>query len=104
LFKRINEELYSEAYKRWIDPTAKEIDEINPREFPPERVKTIVKVLQGMSITKAHQFTVMSSEHSLKKFCGLVLNKTKECILLTIILFRLCFMLLTSRINRKSME
>lgn len=52
VFKRINEELYSEAYKRWIDPNAKEIDEINPREFPPDRVKTVVKVLQGMSITK----------------------------------------------------
>lgn len=52
IFKRINEELYSVAYKRYIDPTAKEIDEINPREFPPERVKTVVKLLQSMSITK----------------------------------------------------
>lgn len=52
IFKRINEELYSVAYKRYIDPTAKEIDEINPREFPPERVKTVVKVMQAMSITK----------------------------------------------------
>jgi len=52
VFSRINNELYSEAYRRWIDPEAKEIDDINPREFSPERVKTIVKVLQSMSITK----------------------------------------------------
>jgi len=52
IFKRVNEELYSVAYKRYIDPTAKEIDEINPREFPADRVKTVVKVMQSMSITK----------------------------------------------------
>lgn len=51
LFDRVNN-LYSTAYKKFIDPTAKEVDEINPREFSPEKVKTIVKVLQTMSITK----------------------------------------------------
>lgn len=51
LFERVNH-LYATAYKRFIDPNAKEIDEINPREFAPEKVKIVVKVLQTMSITK----------------------------------------------------
>lgn len=51
VFNRVNER-YSTAYKRYIDPAAPVPDEINPKEFPPERVKTIVKVLQSMSITR----------------------------------------------------
>ncbi|MBX2997122.1 MAG: restriction endonuclease subunit M [Caldilineaceae bacterium] len=50
--RRINEDLYQPAYLRYIDPSAENADEINGREFPPERVKTVVKVLQSMSITK----------------------------------------------------
>ncbi|MEJ1241396.1 N-6 DNA methylase [Chryseolinea sp. T2] len=52
VFKRINEELYMVAFKRYIDPVAKENDEINRGEFPPEKVKTVVKAIQSMSITK----------------------------------------------------
>jgi len=43
IFDRINRELYSLAYTRYIDPGAATPDEINPKEFPPERVKTVVK-------------------------------------------------------------
>ncbi len=52
VFNRVNNELYFPAYKRYIDPDAESPDEINPKEFAPERVKTVVKALQGMSITK----------------------------------------------------
>lgn len=51
VFTRVNA-LYKAAYKRYIDPSAVEIDEINPKEFSEERVKTIVQALQGISITK----------------------------------------------------
>lgn len=51
VFKHVNE-LYTAAYKRYIDPLATEIDEINPKEFSEERVKTVVQSLQGLSITK----------------------------------------------------
>jgi type I restriction enzyme M protein len=51
VFNRINE-LYSTAYRRYIDSSATGLDEINPKEFPPERVKTVVKVLESMSITR----------------------------------------------------
>lgn len=44
--------LYKEAYKRYIDSSAKEPDEIDPKEFTPDKVKSVVQVLQGMSITK----------------------------------------------------
>lgn len=50
-FVRVNE-LYKTAYKRYIDPHAADPDEINPKEFPAERVKTVVKTLQDMSITR----------------------------------------------------
>lgn len=50
-FERVNN-LYSTAYKRYIDPNATTPDEINPKEFSPERVKTVVNVLQNMSVTK----------------------------------------------------
>lgn len=50
-FDRINT-LYKMAYTRYIEPMATEPDEINPKEFPPERVKTVVQVLQGMSLTR----------------------------------------------------
>ncbi len=51
VFKRVNE-LYRTAYVRYIEPGSAEPDEINPKEFAPERVKTVVKVLQSMSITR----------------------------------------------------
>ena len=51
VFDRIND-LYKTAYKRYIDPSAAEPDEINPKEFPADRVKTVVKTLQGMSIAR----------------------------------------------------
>ena len=52
VFDRINEQLYKPAYQRYIDPEAKEPDEINPRDFSPDRVKTVTKLLQDMSITQ----------------------------------------------------
>jgi type I restriction enzyme M protein len=51
VFARVNE-LYKAAYKRYVDPAASEIDEINPKEFSEERVKSVVQSLQGISITK----------------------------------------------------
>jgi len=51
VFARVNE-LYKTAYARYIEPNAPQPDEINPQDFPPERVKTVVKVLQAMSITR----------------------------------------------------
>jgi len=51
VFKRVND-LYMAAYKRYIDPAAIKVDEINPKEFSEERVKTVVQALQGISITK----------------------------------------------------
>lgn len=51
VFARVNE-LYKSAYKRYIAPGAPEIDEINPKEFSEERVKTVVLALQAISITK----------------------------------------------------
>lgn len=51
VFTRVNT-LYSAAYKRYIDPNASEVDEINPKEFSEERVKTVVQALQAISITK----------------------------------------------------
>jgi type I restriction enzyme M protein len=50
-FARVNA-LYKTAYTRYIDPSAPDPDEINPKEFPADRVKTVVKTLQGMSITR----------------------------------------------------
>lgn len=50
-FTRVNG-LYKTAYTRYIDPSATEPDEINPKEFPADRVKTVVKTLQGMSVTR----------------------------------------------------
>jgi type I restriction enzyme M protein len=51
VFKRVNA-LYISAYKRYIDSNVGEVDEINPKEFSEERVKTVVQALQGISITK----------------------------------------------------
>ena len=51
VFARVNS-LYRTAYSRYIDPGTAEPDEINVREFSPERVKTVVRTLQGMSITQ----------------------------------------------------
>jgi len=51
VFARINE-LYKTAYSRYIDSKAPEPDEIDAKEFPPERVKQVVKTLQGLAITR----------------------------------------------------
>ena len=51
VFQRIND-LYKIAYTRYIESNATEPDEISPKEFPPDRVKTVVKSLQGMSLTR----------------------------------------------------
>jgi type I restriction enzyme M protein len=51
VFQRVNE-LYTSAYKRYIDPAAIEIDEINPKEFSEANVKEVVQALQAISITK----------------------------------------------------
>lgn len=51
LFARVNK-LYRAAYTRYIDSKATEVDEINPKEFSEERVKTVVLALQAISITK----------------------------------------------------
>lgn len=51
VFARVNS-LYRSAYARYIDPGAEEVDEINPKEFSEERVKTVVLALQAISITK----------------------------------------------------
>ncbi|EFL86098.2 hypothetical protein HMPREF0326_01801 [Desulfovibrio sp. 3_1_syn3] len=49
VFERINK-LYTQSYQRYIDSS--EGDEINSKEFPEERVKSVVQALQGISITK----------------------------------------------------
>lgn len=51
VFSRVNE-LYKTAYSRYIDSKASEPDEIDTKEFPPERVKHVVKTLQNMAITR----------------------------------------------------
>ncbi|MGQ2958563.1 MULTISPECIES: hypothetical protein [Alphaproteobacteria] len=51
VYGRVNS-LYKSAYNRYIDPGATEVDEINPKEFSEERVKTVVLSLQAISITK----------------------------------------------------
>lgn len=51
VFDRIND-LYKTAYSRYIDAKAAEPDEIDAKEFPPERVKHVVKTVQGMAITR----------------------------------------------------
>jgi len=50
-FERINL-LYKTAYTRYIDSKVAEPDEIDVKEFPPERVKHVVKTIQGMAITR----------------------------------------------------
>lgn len=51
VFERVNN-LYKEAYVRYIDNDASVSDEIDPKEFSKERVKEVVMAMQGMSITK----------------------------------------------------
>ena len=51
VFSQITD-LYKKAYARYIAPHADEPDQIEPKELPPERVKPIVRLLQGMSLTK----------------------------------------------------
>lgn len=51
VYKKVND-LYKEAYIRYIDSEAHIPDEIDPKEFSKERVKEVVMAMQGMSITK----------------------------------------------------
>ena len=51
VFARVNQ-LYKYAYRRYVDPDATDLDEINPNEFSEESVKSVVQTLQGISITK----------------------------------------------------
>lgn len=51
VFSRVNG-LYKSAYTRYVDPGADEVDEINPKEFSEESVKSVVQALQAISITK----------------------------------------------------
>ena len=50
VFERINN-LYKQAYRRYVASDDSEEDEINTREFAQERVKTVVQGLQRLSIT-----------------------------------------------------
>ena len=49
LFERVNA-LYSQAYRHYIE--ANKSDEIDPRRFSAERVKSVVQQLEGMALTK----------------------------------------------------
>lgn len=51
VFDNINT-LYKEAYLRYIDQSAAVPDEIDPKEFSKDKVKSVVQALQAMSITK----------------------------------------------------
>lgn len=51
VFDRISK-LYTDAYKRYIDPQSTEADTLDRKEFSEEKVKTVVQALQGLSITK----------------------------------------------------
>lgn len=51
VFENVNQ-LYKEAYVRYIDQGAVVADEIDPKEFAKEKVKEVVSALEGMSITK----------------------------------------------------
>ena len=50
IFARVNK-LYNQAYQRFIDSSG-DPDEISSRDFSPERVKTVVRNIQSMSLTK----------------------------------------------------
>ncbi len=51
VFGRVNR-LYREACERYLEPDTDGSDEIRAREFSEDRVKTVVQVLQGISITQ----------------------------------------------------
>lgn len=51
VFGKVNQ-LYKEAYKRYIDTTAAAPDQIESKEFSKERVKEVVLALEGMSLTR----------------------------------------------------
>ena len=51
VFDRVND-LYKQAYKRYVDSGTTDIDEINSNEFTEQSVKSVVQTLQGISITK----------------------------------------------------
>lgn len=50
VFNQIND-LYKEAYSRYIDNNNPDGDSLSEKEFSPEQVKSVVNSLQGMSIT-----------------------------------------------------
>lgn len=49
VFERVSQ-LYARAYRHYIEPHGS--DEIDPRRFPAERVKSVVQQLEGMALTK----------------------------------------------------
>lgn len=51
VFEEINN-LYKIAYVRYIDPAAVVPDEIDPKEFSKEKVKSVVTALEAMSLTR----------------------------------------------------
>ncbi|TFE01776.1 SAM-dependent DNA methyltransferase [Jeotgalibacillus salarius] len=51
VFYQVNE-LYKQAYLRYIEPSATLADEIDPKEFSKEKVKSVVKTLEAMSLTR----------------------------------------------------
>ncbi len=51
VFERVNS-LYRQAYERYVDPSASDVNEIDRRDFSEENVKSVVQALQGISITK----------------------------------------------------
>ena len=85
IFEKVNE-LYKEAYIRYIDSDAVVPDEIDPKEFSKERVKEVVMAMQGMSITKGAALNGDIIGAFLKKFFVSDLSRTRECILLIQIL------------------
>ncbi|QOS92682.1 SAM-dependent DNA methyltransferase [Brevibacillus sp. JNUCC-41] len=51
VFEGVNE-LYKKAYLRYIDPNSTQADEIDPKEFSKEKVKSVVMSLEVMSLTR----------------------------------------------------
>jgi len=51
VFEEINN-LYKNAYLRYIEPSAPVADEIDPKEFSKEKVKLVVLALEAMSLTR----------------------------------------------------
>jgi hypothetical protein len=89
VFARVDD-LYSSAYNAYIDTPGK-MDTIDDHNFGAERVKTVVKALQGMSITTgAALYTMTSSAHSSRRFCATDSSRTGACTSPTPISFGSC--------------